>query len=115
MIVFKVRVTATAATRERMLDALRGVVEPMRMHPGCVRCRLFQDVDDANALTWIEEWASREDLERHVGSTTYRTLLGVLDQSITQPEIRFDTIADTAGLECIADTRSDRHQEDGDS
>ncbi len=112
MIVFTMRVTAQPEKRREMLQALRSLVGPMSVQPGCLRCRLYQDVDDEDVLTWIEEWASREQLEQHVRSPEYRTLLSMMDLSAVEPEVRFNTVVKTAGMELIEDTmkRAERNQ-----
>jgi quinol monooxygenase YgiN len=109
MIVFTMRVTAPPEKRRDMLQALRSLLGPMSVLPGCLRRRLYQDADDENVLTWIEEWESREQLDRHVRSPGYRTLLSVMDLSAVQPEVRFNTVLETAGMELIEDAmRSDQ-------
>ena len=106
MIVFTMRVAAPPAKRTEMLQALRSLVGPMSALSGCRCCRLYQDADDENAITWLEEWESREQLDRHVRSSEYRTLLSVMDLSAVQPEVRFNTVAKTAGMELIRDAMS---------
>ncbi len=104
MIVFTMRVTAQPEKRREILQALRSLLGPMSVQPGCLRCCLYQDADDENALTWIEEWESREQLDEHVRSTEYRTVLSVMDLSVVEPEVRFATVVTTAGMELIEDT-----------
>jgi len=109
MIVFTMRVTARPKKRPEMLQALHSLLGPMSVQPGCLRCRLYQDADDEDVLTWIEEWESREQMDRHVRSPEYRTLLSVMDLSAVQPEVRFNTVVETAGMELIEGTmRSDQ-------
>jgi quinol monooxygenase YgiN len=108
MIVFTMRVAALPEKRRDMLQALRSLLGPMSVLPGCLRCRLYQDANDEGALTWVEEWESREQLDRHVRSAEYRTLLSVMDLSAVRPEVRFDTVVKTAGMELIEDTMKGR-------
>ena len=42
-----------------------------------------------------------EQVDRHVRSSGYRTLLSVMDLSAVQPEVRFDTVVETAAMELI--------------
>jgi quinol monooxygenase YgiN len=52
--------------REAELRAvLEGFVAPTRQEQGCLRYDLFVDLDHPTKFTFIEEWASREDLVRH--------------------------------------------------
>lgn len=46
-------------------QVLEGFVAPTRLEPGCIRYDLFLDLDHPNRFTFIEEWASREDLIQH--------------------------------------------------
>ena len=51
-----------------------------------------------------EVWRVDEDLHLHIRSDEYRNLLLVLERH-RQPEIRFDTIADSTGIETIEKAR----------
>ncbi|MEI8212897.1 MAG: putative quinol monooxygenase [Planctomycetota bacterium] len=52
--------------REAELRAvLEGFVGPTRKEQGCIRYDLFVDLDHPSRFTFVEEWASREDLEHH--------------------------------------------------
>jgi quinol monooxygenase YgiN len=46
-------------------EVLEGFVAPTRLEQGCRRYDLFVDVSDPAQFTFIEEWANREDLDRH--------------------------------------------------
>ena len=63
-------------------------------------------MDNRNAITWIEEWDSEDALRQHIRSDEYRTLLAVVDMSVREPEVRFHTVAKTAGMELIASFRN---------
>jgi quinol monooxygenase YgiN len=51
-------------------------------------------------------WSDEESLERHLRSDEYRQLLLVLETAIKQPEVRFDTILSSTGIETIEKARS---------
>jgi hypothetical protein len=46
-------------------------------------------------------------MERHLQSDEYRRVLLVLEMAIKQPEIRFDTIMSSTGIETIEKARED--------
>jgi quinol monooxygenase YgiN len=50
-------------------DALQTVLEsfvgPTRKEAGCLRYDLYLDLDSAAKFTFIEEWESREALDKH--------------------------------------------------
>ena len=52
-----------------------------------------------------EVWRTEEGLDLHLRSEEYRNLLLVLEMALKQPEIRFDTISSTTGIETIEKAR----------
>lgn len=44
---------------------LESYIAPTRLEKGCIRYDLFTDDSDPKKFTFIEEWASKEDLEAH--------------------------------------------------
>jgi hypothetical protein len=69
---------------------------------------VHQDVDNKSALTLVEQWETQADLNRHIASDDFRRILAVLDLSIEPPEIRFDGVSHTAGIELIEAVRSEK-------
>jgi quinol monooxygenase YgiN len=65
----KVDVVAHLHAKPGKEEALRQVLEsfvaPTRQEEGCIRYDLFVDLDQPSRFTFIEEWSSREALERH--------------------------------------------------
>lgn len=65
----KVDVVAHIHAKPGHEDQLRSVLEsfvgPTLLEEGCIRYDLFVDLDDPTKFTFIEEWASRDDLDRH--------------------------------------------------
>ncbi len=84
---------------------LRSLIGPTRVETGCMGCRLYQEVNERYAITWMEEWNTQDDLERHLRSPQYRRILAALDMSDVQPEIRFDTVVDSKGMQLIEEAR----------
>ena len=109
MINLSLRVKASQANRDGMLKVLRALLGPMRVSPGCLSCQLHQDVENSNMLTLIEEWETEESLRAHVRSVDFGRVLAVLDMSSKPPEIKVNTISNTAcmeGMEAIEAMRS---------
>jgi len=50
---------------KELREVLEGFVAPTRQEEGCIRYDLFVDLDHPTRFTFIEEWASREALEKH--------------------------------------------------
>jgi hypothetical protein len=53
----------------------------------------------------VEEWESREKLDRHFNSEQYRIILSLMEASDQFPEIKIYTVSKTEGLEAIEAAR----------
>ena len=87
--------------RSDLLETMRGMLEPARVERGCLSYRLYEDVENRNAFVLLEEWATQEDLERHISKGNQRRLLALMDLLIEQPELQFNTVSHTAGMDLI--------------
>ena len=105
-ILARIRVVVPTSKREEVVRTLRSMLGPTEVEPGCLSCRFYQDIQDESVLNYVEEWRSKEDLLRHLRSEQYRKLLAVVDTSQEEPEIRFDTISQTEGIEAIRSART---------
>ena len=90
-----------AERRSDLLETMRGILEPSRVERGCLSYRLYQDVENRNALVLLEEWATQKDLESHIRTDNQRRLLALMDFLSERPELRFNTVSQSAGMELI--------------
>ncbi len=74
--------------------------------PGCISCRIYEDLQEKSVIMLKEVWRSEEDLDLHLRSDEYRNLLLVLEMALEQPAIRFDTISSSMGIEAIEKARN---------
>ena len=89
--------------RSDLLETMRGMLEPARVERGCLSYRLYEDLENRNAFVLLEEWATQEDLESHISKDNQRRLLALMDLLSEQPELRFNTVSHTAGMDFIED------------
>jgi len=89
------------------LRILRSIAEQSRVQPGCLSCQLYRNGQQDNVLLFEQKWSNEEDLERYLRSDDYGKVLMVLDMTIEEPEIRFDTILSSTGFETIGKARAD--------
>jgi quinol monooxygenase YgiN len=91
----------SAESFDEALSVLRSLLGPVRAEPGCSATRLLSDVDADGALTWVEEWRSSADFERHFGTPTFRSILAVMDLAVARPEVEIDEVASRRGFEFV--------------
>jgi quinol monooxygenase YgiN len=91
----------TEPARDEALKVLRALWGPVRSHPGCLATRLMRDDQDDRVLTWVEQWQSQEDHERHVRSDAFRRLLAVMDLAAEPPVLEVDQIERRQGFQVV--------------
>ena len=88
------------------LDILRSISTQTRFEPGCISSRLYNGADEIRAIMIEELWTSQEELDRHLRSFDYRSVLLVVEMAERPPEIRFSAISNSSGIETIEKARS---------
>jgi quinol monooxygenase YgiN len=86
---------------DEALLILRSIVERTRADAGCLGCSVYQDTEMKNRIIFAQEWRSEEDLQHHLRSKEYQKVLLVVEMASRPPEIRFDTITSSSGVETI--------------
>jgi quinol monooxygenase YgiN len=114
MILGTLRVFPPPSRRRDVLELLRSVQGPVAAEPGCLAIRIYEEEGEESAIVLVEQWESRTALESHLGSDAYRLILSAIDLSSAPPEIRFDSVAESEGMELIERIRTSGHT-DGDS
>jgi quinol monooxygenase YgiN len=105
MIQARLTIFAHPTQRDELVRSIMLLVEASRLDSGCLDCRLYADVADPNALTLVEEWTTRNDMERRMRSNSFGQLLQLMEASSEPPESVFHTITETSGLEAIRKAR----------
>jgi quinol monooxygenase YgiN len=101
-----IRMLISPEKQNEALEILGSMTEQIQFEPGCISCRLYQDVGEESALMLEEIWTSQDDLQRHLRSEKYYKVLLVVEMAAEPPEIRFDTIAHSSGVETIEQART---------
>jgi len=106
MIQATIRMTIPPQKSGEALTIFKSITEQCIYNPGCLSCHIYGDLQEKNVLMLKEVWRSEEDLNLHLRSDEYLNLLLVLEMALKQPEIRFDTILSSMGIEAIEKVRS---------
>ena len=106
MVLATVRMTIPPKKRNEALKILRSTAEQCKLHSGCLGCDIYEDVQENKVIMFEEMWRSEEDLERHLRSGEYRNVLLVMEMALKNPEVRFNTVSTSTGIETIEKARS---------
>jgi quinol monooxygenase YgiN len=94
------------AKQGEALEILGSMMEEIQFETGCISCKLYKGVEDKRAIMIEELWMGEEDVQRHLKSKKFGRILLVIEMASEFPEIRFDIISDSSGVETIKQARS---------
>lgn len=106
MILTTLKVVVLPEKRKDFLETMKGMLEPTRVERGCLSCLFYEDVENRNGFVLLEEWATQEDLERHLSQDIQKQQLELMDLLSEQPHMRFDTVSHTVGMDLIENVRT---------
>lgn len=106
MIDATIKMTVPLEKRKEVLQTVKALLGPIRREQGCISCNCYVDAEAENIIFFKEEWRSGEDLDTHLRSVHFGVLIGAMKLLEKEPEIRFDTIASTAGAEAVKAARA---------
>lgn len=99
MIDASIKLRAPPAKRKEILQAVKAILGPIRLEQGCINCHCYVDIEAENSIFIKEEWETSDDLGAHVRSVHFSILLGAMKMLTEEPEIRFNSIVSTIGVE----------------
>jgi quinol monooxygenase YgiN len=106
MIDATIKITVQPEKRKEVLQTFKAILVPIRREQGCISCNCYVDVEAENIIFFKEEWKTSEDLGTHLRSVHFGVLIGAMKLLNKEPDIRFNTIASTAGAEEIRAARA---------
>ena len=106
MIHASLKVVLPAGRREEALRIVRSLLGPTSAAPGCANCGFYTDAQNENTLCYVEDWETEEDLQRHIRSDDYRKFLTLIDLSSEPPDLKFQRVSETFGIEYLSRVRS---------
>jgi quinol monooxygenase YgiN len=101
MIIGTLRMTVRPEERDGFLKAIRCMLEPARVEPGCMSFNFYQDIKDENTFILVEEWETNADFDNHIRKDGYKKLLLLMDLLSEKPDIKINTVSQRGGLEYV--------------
>jgi quinol monooxygenase YgiN len=114
MIVGTLRFLPSPDRHDQVLEILRSIQGSVSAQPGCVAYHVYEEHGPDDAIALVERWESEAALQAHICSTAYKHILGAIELACAPPEICFDFVSASEGMEFIERTLSRRSQPDGD-
>ncbi len=101
MIIVRIRMKALMEKRTEIMQTLLSMIEPAGNEKGCLNYDVFSDIQGNAVFDLIEEWETREDLDRHIGSERFSVLLGTKSLLDRPLEMKIHTVSRSEGAEVI--------------
>ena len=108
-----IRMLIPKGKQSEALEILQAACAQTQVEPNCISTHLYRGVDDLRAVMVEERWASDEDVMRHLRSEVYRRILLVMEMAEEPPEILFDVISNSTGIEKIEKAIHGTHKFNG--
>jgi len=100
-----IRMKIPPQKRNEALKILKSITDQCSDYHGCLSSHIYEDLQEKNIIMFEQVWSADEDLNLHIRSDGYRNLLLILEMASQQPEVRFDTISHSTGIETIETAR----------
>jgi quinol monooxygenase YgiN len=104
MIISLVKITPTPAKKSEALELINYIVGPTRVNPGCLDCSIYEGDADGSIL-FIEKWHGRAELNEHIRSNSYMSILTAMELSTLPPVISVSESMEPDGMELIKKLR----------
>lgn len=98
MIGLELTVQSDSAHRTELLQTLQNLTLEAVGREGCLECRVFEDVNGSGRFLWAQWWRSQRQLEEHLRSVAFRTLLGAIKVLGTLESARTLDLQDSTSL-----------------
>jgi quinol monooxygenase YgiN len=87
------------------IRALRSIMMEARAERGWLGSRIYQDVENPEALCLEEDWSSEPALKSHIRSSCFTNLLLLMETAPEAPLLEVRSISQVVGLEYIEAVR----------
>ncbi len=77
------------------------MIGPTTVQSGCLHCGFYSNTQNDDELILLEKWESQDALEKHLRSDEFRKILAAIETAREPPEISFNTVASTEGIEFV--------------
>lgn len=108
MIVIRITMTVLPEKQLELTQTLLAMIGLTEKEKGCLSYAVFCDIEDKNSFVLLQEWKTRQDLDRHIRSHRFGVLLGTKTLLGKPPKIQINTISQSEGMEAVHEVRSNK-------
>jgi quinol monooxygenase YgiN len=82
------------------------VAEQCKLQRGSLGCSVYEDATDDHTIMFEGKWTNEEDMTDFLRTGEYHKVLILMESALEKPEIRFDTILASDGIEAVEKARN---------
>jgi quinol monooxygenase YgiN len=101
MIIVRITMNVLPEKQKEVMQTLLSMIKTAAKEKGCLSYEGFCDIDGKTVFILIEEWETREDLERHIRSERFSVLLGTKSLLAKPLEIKIHSVSHSEGAEIL--------------
>jgi quinol monooxygenase YgiN len=101
VIIVRIRMKALIEKRTETMQTLLSMIELAGKEKGCQSYEVFCDIEGNTVFNVIEEWETREDLDRHIRSERFSVLLGTKSLLAKPLEMKIHVVSHSEGVEVV--------------
>jgi quinol monooxygenase YgiN len=101
VIMVRIAMTALPEKQKEVMQTLLSMIASTGKERGCLSHHVLRDIEDGNIFNLIDEWETREDLDRHIGSTKFGALLGTKSLLCEPPNIQIHTVSNSERMAAV--------------
>jgi len=98
MIGLELAVTSDDSHRIELLQTLENLSHDQARIGDCLECRVYERLPRSNNFMWHQWWRSERQLEGHLASVAFRTLLGAIKVLGTLESARVVELQDSTSV-----------------
>jgi quinol monooxygenase YgiN len=106
VIIVRIALNALAEKQKEVIQTLLSMIESTGKEQGCLSHHVFRDIEDKNGFSLINEWETREDLDRYIRSANFGVLLGTKSLLCETPFIQIHTVSYSEGMAAVNAARN---------
>ena len=101
VIIVRIAMHALPEKQKEVMQTLLSMIESTGKERGCLSHHVFRDIEDKNGFSLIDEWETREDLDRHIRSAKFGVLLGTKSLLCEPPNIQIHTVFNSERMPAV--------------
>lgn len=106
MVILVLSLKVAPTDRKDVVNIFDTVAGSTSVKPGCKKVKLYSDINNDDDLLLVEEWVSKAELERHIGSDDFRKIMAIMDMAVKPPEMSFHIASSSLGFEFVEKIRA---------